>query len=440
MPSDSDSKGDGPEGADPEKAAAPEPVGKDESAPIASGGVKVARAADATGPTEMPGSRSKRISTAVQDVVSGGVEVLGSGMNKLGEGVTRLGDVLPIVGAGVSKIGEGLSKAGEAVNVFPKVAQTRRGRVLVRSVVVGFAVVAAWIAVIVGWNYSENDLPDFRPAAEHILVEISKGPEAIGNVYEKSSPRFQEMVRKERFVDDYTDMNATLGKFHEVTAINGTLVTTGTTGRVGRVSLTASYDKGICRGSISFHYDQGEWKLLGISVEVPPELKISQAQREERVKACADPMDTVKCDVNVVANAILKQLRDDKSGEVWDNATPVFQQQVTRAKFVALQAEHNAALGNYRRIVSVTEAKVIGGTSATFDVLAEFDRSSAVRVVFAFYRGTKTSEWKLRSMKIVLPMPRADEEQQQHATPPVPPPTHEPPHDAGLTAPADAKR
>ena len=59
------------------------------------------------------------------------------------------------------------------------------------------------------------------------------------------------MVRKERFVDEMTDLASTLGKFREVTAINDTLVTSGPSGRVGRVSLTASYAKGKVKGSVS---------------------------------------------------------------------------------------------------------------------------------------------------------------------------------------------
>ena len=354
-------------------------------------------------------TRSSRFSA----VVGGGVERLGAGLETLGEGVTKLGDLtnkVPLVGAGVGKLGEGLTKAGESIHALPRVAKTRRGRLLVRSVIVGFLLVAAWIAAIVGLQLHGNELADFRSPAETILVEISKGPEAIGEVYEHGSPRFQEMVRKERFVDDMTDLDATVGKFIEITAINDTLITTGPTGRIGRVSITASYERGICRGSISFHWDAGQWKLLGIGLELPPDLKITQAQREQRVAACKDPTDRRRCDVRDTAETILEQLRDGKAPEVWDDATDVFKKQETRAKFVVIQDERRAVLGAYKRILRITEAKVIGGTSATFDVVVEFEHSNGVRTVFGFERTSKTSPWRLRSLKLVLPMPRADEE------------------------------
>jgi hypothetical protein len=352
-------------------------------------------------------SRARRITGAARDVIGEGVSKLGTGIGTIGEGVSKLGEMshIPVVGSGVARIGEGITQVGESLHHFPEVARTRRGRLLIRSMVVGFVLVAAWIIVIVGLQLHGNDTPDFRPNAEQILVALSKG--AIDEVYEQASPRFQEMVRKDRFIDDMTDLSQTVGTFREITAVNDSIATNGPTGRTGRVSLTVAYDKATCKVSVSLHYDQQRWKLLGIGVELPPELKISQAQREERVKACKDPMDIKHCDVHQAADAILQKLKDGRADQVWDDATAVFQKQEPKAVFVQLQAEHIAALGAYRRIIAVTEAKVIGGTSATFDTLAEFERASGVRSVFGFFRRSKQDPWKLRSFKIAMPMPRA---------------------------------
>jgi hypothetical protein len=413
--------------ADPD--AAPEPVPTHDSAPVTSGRVLAVSAGDQTGPV----GRTRRLRDTVQEAVSGGVEKLGTGIGTLGEGVSKLGDAtkkVPLVGAGVAKIGEQLTRAGESIHVLPRVAQTRRGRLLVRSSVVGFLLVFSWIAVIVGLQLQGNDTPDFRPVAERILVDISKGSAGIDRVYEESSPRFQEMVSKERFSDDMTDMNATVGRFREITSINDTVMSTGgATGRTGRLSITASFDKGVCSGSISFHRDQGQWRFLGIGFELPANLVITEAQREQRVAACKDPDNRKTCDVREAAERILEQVDAGQAGAIWDSATPVFQKQETRAQFLQLQAERRAALGAYRRILSVTEAKLIGGTSATFDVLAEFEKSSAVRTVFGFERTGKAAPWQLRLMKVVLPMPREED-----ARPPPPAPSSGAPHDAGVRA------
>jgi hypothetical protein len=384
----------------------PVPVAELDSAPVSSGRVR------AVPSEESHQSGAHRARDAITAATSGGIELIGDGIAKLGEGVTKLGDFtnkVPLLGSNIGKLGEGLTKAGESVSALPAATKTRRGRLLLRSVIVGFVLVATWIAVIVGLQLHGNDVPDFRPTAERILVEIGKGSASIGEVFEKASPRFQEIMRKERFIDEMTDLNTTLGTFKEVTAINDTLVTSGPAGRVGRVSLTASYAHGICRGSISFHWDQGQWKLLGLGLELPAALKVTQAQREQRVAACKDSGDRKTCDVRDAAETIFEQLRDGKAGDVWDSASPVFRQTETRIQFATIQEEHREALGAYKRILRVTEAKVIGGTSATFDVVVEFEKSSGVRVVFGFERSSKSSPWALRSFKLVVPMPRADE-------------------------------
>lgn len=371
-------------------------------------GIPVATTALETGPV----GRSKRLTDAAKNTAGVIVSAVGKGVDKVGEGVSALGEAskgVPIVGAGVSALGETIQNVGESIENLPKVARTRRGRLLFRSLIVGFVLVGAWIAVIVALQVKGSETPDFRPTAEKILVELSSGTEGIERVYDNASPRFQEMVRKEKFADEMADLSATVGKFKEITAVNDSLMTRGPTGRVGRVLLTVAYEKAKCKVSVSVHEDKGEWKMLGVGVELPPELTITQAQREERVQACKDPM-AKSCELNAAATAILEQLRDGKYEQVWDEATQVFQKQEEKMRFVALQKERAQILGNFIRILAVTEARVIGGTNATFDVISEFTRSNGVRTIFTFYRGSKTRPWKLRSLKIVLPMPRADEQ------------------------------
>jgi hypothetical protein len=418
----------------PRAEAAPAAAVHEDSRPLSSGKVAVVAAGD---PSD---TRAKWITDAAKDALDAGVSKLGSsigtlggGVSRLGEGVSKLGDMsrkVPVVGSSVSKIGEGITQVGASLHELPQVARTRRGRLLIRSMIVGFVLVAAWIAAIVALQLHGNDTPDFRPNAERVLVDLSNG--SIGEIYEQASPRFQEMVHKEQFIDDMTDLAETVGKFREITAVDDSLVTTGPNGRIGRVSLTAAYDKATCKVAVSLHHDQGRWKLLGLGVELPSELKISQAQREERVKACKDPMDLKHCEVHQAADAILRQLQEGHADQVWEDASPVFQKQEHKAKFVQLQLEHLLVLGNYRRIIAVSEAKVIGGTSATFDTLAEFDKASGVRTVFGLFRRSKLEPWKLRSFKIVLPMPRAaDDAAAKQPQQPQPQPSHLAPRDAG---------
>ncbi len=228
----------------------------------------------------------------------------------------------------------------------------------------------AWIAAIVGWQLHANDPTDFRPQAEHILVQLSAGSAGVAAVYEASSPRFQEVVREELFEREMAEQLATVGKFREITAVNDTLVTNGPTGRIGRVSLTAAYERGLCRGSVSFHDDGGTWKLLGIGIELPEALTklppgvhrdaiddVCPVKRDKDGKALdLGAMDPKTCSLHAAATAILAAIRDGHAGEVWGAATPLFQNEEDRATFEQVQRDHAAALGAYKRIVAVTEA------------------------------------------------------------------------------------
>lgn len=381
-----------------------------DSAPVSSGRVTSMSVA-ATGPTEHAG-RSHRITEAGKEMLGKGVETLGTGLGSLGEGVTKLGEVskkVPIVGSSVTRLGEGITSVGESLTDLPRVARTRRGRLLVRSLLVGFLLVFGWIAVIVLIQSRRIDSPDFRPYAERIFTEIGKGKPAIEELYEKSSPRFQELVRKDRFVDEMLDLKATIGDFIEILSVNEILVTRGPTGRVGRISLSLLYSKGETRGSVILHWVDNEWKLLYVSVLLPDDLTITQAEREERVAACKDPMDPRRCEIHAISHGILQQLRDGDAGSVWDKASDIFQKQEQKNRWVQIQAENQQVLGEYRRIIAVTEAKVVGGgVRGSFDVLAEYSNAN-VRVTFGYIRDSKEQPWKLRMLKIAMPMPRIDD-------------------------------
>jgi len=388
--------------------AAPVAVGNLDSQPVSSGKV-VAVAPDAdSAPTA---GASRKLSAVAKEVVGGGVSVLGGMTKQLGGGVSKMGELtskVPLVGSGVSAVGETISHLGESLTELPRVARTRRGRLLVRSMFVAFALVTSWIVVIVALQLRGDETPDLRPQADALLLELDAGPDAIRRVYESASPQFQEITQEDTFVENMTDLHLTVGAYKEIAAVNDTLVTTGPAGRIARVSLIVAYEKGKCRVSVSLHWHERRWKLLGIGVLLPAEIEITQAQREARLKACDDPMDAVRCDLNVAANTILEQLRDGRAADVWDNASELLQKQQEKARFVALQEQNRETLGDYRRILAVPEAKIYGGSSASFDAVLEFTKSQGVRAVFGFYRATRSDPWRLKSFKLVQPMPRGE--------------------------------
>jgi hypothetical protein len=345
----------------------------------------------------------RRAAEKVEDVVSGGVGKVGAGIGKLGGGMAKLGDKLPGVrgtkiGHGVKELGEGLTELGDSLTELPKVTRTRRGRVLVRSLFVGFLLVAGWIAVIVYFQLRGGEKPDLRPRAEQIMVQLRDGH--YRKLFDESSPRFQEITDYDRFEADMKDMNATLGRFREIASVNDTVVTRGPGGLIARVELQLDFDSGRARGSISLHWDEGRWKLLGVGVDVPDTLYATATSKPAREKRSEAPPE-----IRAAAEKVLEQVRDGKADAIWEAAAPLFRESVSKADFLQIEVDRARILGRYRRLLSETTAtKSPGGSSAWLTALVEYDNAN-VTVTFGF---TMIAEaWKLTSYKVVLPMPRA---------------------------------
>jgi hypothetical protein len=352
----------------------------------------------------------------VEDVVSSGVGKVGVGMGKVGAGLSRLGarvDKLPGVhrtrlGTGVIELGAGISEVGANLKELPRVARTRRGRVLVRSLVVGFLLVFAWITVIIYFQLRGGEKPDLRPRAEQIMVELRNGE--YEKVFAEASPRFQEITDAEQFARTMTEMKAALGGFREIAAINDTILSRGPGGLVARVDLQLDFDNGRADGTISLHRDEGKWKFLGIGVDLPDDLVAKETSKEARSQRVKAPPE-----VRRAAERVLELSRDGRAGEIWDTAAPLFQKTVTRADFERIEAERRIALGRYIRILDETRSETgdikgpqasttPGGTGAWLGALVQFDLSN-VSTSFGF--SWIDDSWKLSSYVVVLPMPRA---------------------------------
>lgn len=384
---------------------------------------------------EPPHARSSALVVAkrAEELLGQGVSKLGEGIDTIGRGVSKIGERaarVPVLGESVRNLGEGLSEVGASLHELPAVTKSRRGRILVRSMVVAFLLVFAWISAIVMLQLRDSKKPDFRPLSRRILLSIRDGNAAA--VWADASPRFQEVVREQRFIDDMADMKNTLGAFREIAAVNETIVSTGPGGRIGRVALTLQFERGTARANVSFHRDGGRWKLLGLAVDTPPELPITQESRKERSELPTEVYEQAK---QILQAADLAERsepresraergrpatrppeadpaaeRDLRSEALWDTASEVFHSSITKADFVRLQRERTEALGNYKGIIEYKSgSKKLGDLSATFTGLVEYQRAGVVSVAVSFARDDERAPWLLRSLKIVLPMPRLDE-------------------------------
>jgi hypothetical protein len=375
--------------ADPTQQAVPTPIVVDKS-----GGAGNSAAMRAVG-------GAKRAAARIEDAIGGGVSRIGGGIESLGEGINQLGgkvDSVPLIGAGVKEFGGGLAELGESLTNLPKVAKSVRGRILFRSMLVGFVLVAAWIIAIVAIQLRGGSKPDFRPLADRILKDIRDGKAA--QVFADSSPRMQEVTKEEAFIDNMADMNRTLGSFLEIIAVNDTLVTEGPSGPIGRVAMTLEFEKAKAKGSVSFQKIDNRWRLLGVAVEVPTTLPITLQDKKDRVK--------VPPEIAPLGKEILQEFSAGNDQKLWDGSTELFRARSTQSDFVALQSSRRTALGRYMRVLDITNDENLSTDklSASFVGLVQFERGN-ITVTVGFARGRKDLPWKLNAIKMVLPPPRA---------------------------------
>ena len=356
-------------------------VARDESRPIASGKAAAVAAGELTEP------RSKRIADAAKDALGAGVSKLGSGIGSARRGCLQARR--PVAQGAGRRLGVAQDRRGHhatsasSCTCCPQVARTRRGRLLIRSMIVGFVLVAAWIVVIVALQLHGNDTPDFRPDAERILVELSKGGDrrglragvaavpgdgaqgAVHRRHDRPDPRRSaSSARSPRSTTRWSPPVRPAGS----AASRSPSRTTRRPAR-SRSACTTIRAAGSCSASAS--------SCRRSSRSRRPSAR--SGSRRARTRWTSSTAMSTRPPTRSSSSS-----SDGHADQVWDDASQVFQKQEQKAKFVQLQHEHLAALGNYRRIIAVSEAKVIGGTSATFDTLAEFDKASGVRTVFGF--------------------------------------------------------
>jgi hypothetical protein len=299
------------------------------------------------------------------------------------------------------RVVDSLEQAAEKLHIpMPK---ARKSRVLIRSVVVGFLVVAAWIVGLVWWQLRGASKPDLRPVAQHILEQLRTGD--YDKVYAEASPRLQEIVLEGSFAKQMADMYATLGAFKEITSVTGTELVHGPSGTSARVALVMTFDKASkVRGSISFHREEGEWKLLGVQVDLPPEIaRIETAEDKRLARVQGDPI------VIVDALGVLLRLQKGDTDGVWNDAADVFKTAVSMKDLGALEQTRRKEIGKFARIVDVTSNKKSPSeTGDSLDMLLEYDAADKpiLSVHFEFSRLDQYRPWSLASYKPIMPMPR----------------------------------
>lgn len=290
-----------------------------------------------------------------------------------------------------------IDAAGASLAQLPVVPKTRRGRVMARSVIVSFLMVFSWIAVIVGLQLRGSRPPDLRPDAERILIALRDGH--AGDVYDDASIRFQGVVRdKQTFVDRMTEMNETLGKFVEVSAVIATQTGRGPGGRTARLDATLEYEKTRTRGSLSFRWEDGRWKLLGLGIEVPDSIASNKEERTERSTARPDEIAELKA---ALETALVHSARDEIDA-LWQEASPEFQQAITIDDLRRTERDRKASLGAFDRVIDLRNVRINPGRNyASFVALLQYESAT---ITGNFELARSDDRWRLVIYKLVMPV------------------------------------
>ena len=159
------------------------------------------------------------------------------------------------------------------------------------------------------------------------------------------------------------------------------------------------------RGAMSFHREDGEWKLLGLSVELPPEIaKIETADDKRLARVAGDPI--VVTDALVVLDRLAK---GDAAGVWKDAAEKPFKVSIPIDDLRAAEEVQRKEIGKFVRIVDVTANKQDpGGHGDSLDVLAEYDgaEKTIISVHFDFARAGDDVIRHLASYRPIMPLPR----------------------------------
>jgi hypothetical protein len=323
-----------------------------------------------------------------------------------------------VLHAGERALQAGERVVGASLSHLPAMPKTRRGRVMARSVIVSFVLVFGWIAVIVGLQLRGSRPPDLRPDAERILIALRDGK--AGAVYDDASERFQGVVRdRETFVDRMTEMNQTLGKFVEVTAVVGTQTGRGPGGRTGRIDVALEYEKTRTRGSLSFRWEDKRWKLLGLAIEVPDAIASNKEERTERSTARPDEIAALR---DAIETALVHSAKDEIDA-LWREASPAFQQAITVDDLRRIESDRKAALGPFDRTLDLRNVRLNPGRNhASLVALLQYQNST---ITGNFELSRSDDRWRLVFYKLVMPVLQVQQTAPAPSTTP-------PPDDAGV--------
>jgi hypothetical protein len=272
-------------------------------------------------------------------------------------------------------------------------APGRRRRLVLALVLLVLGTAAVAGVVFLSGDYREER--EFKEQAEAVMDLLRDGK--AQKVYDQSSARLQQTLLIDKFLDLIDRMNATMGPFRRAGEVHALDRAASVAGMTARIVLELEFENGTTMGQLSFHRGQdGAWRLLGLSVDIPPDLQEKAdalAAQEARLRAPDEVIDLV--------HSILQGVREGRAAEVHEGASPVFKGSVTLDEFKNVLQSHQAELGNFVRVLAIiSSAQSPDRDQARVQALLEYEKGKTTGT-FEFMR--IDASWRLLSFKVIIP-------------------------------------
>lgn len=248
-----------------------------------------------------------------------------------------------------------------------------------------------------------------RDQVTAVLTQLGDG--RAGQVYDDASPAFRRTTVRDKFLSLAGQIQSTLGKFESLGPIEDSRPTaTDDGGDTVRVIAPMVFEHGATRGEVSLIQDGDQWRLLGLSIEIPKSLRA-------KAEALRTDYDQVKAPPEVLerASAVLQQSFAGDAAVVHAASARSFREAVDLARFTRLIAGQQAVLGKFVRVMAIiSSSQNLARTRSRVDALLEFERGMTtgrlefVRVPAGASErepAAPETDWQLGTFKIVVPEP-----------------------------------
>lgn len=277
-------------------------------------------------------------------------------------------------------------------------AEPRRRRRWIAAALIAAVLAAAAAFWALG---AFSDRRDFRRESQALLEALSRGDAAtIERIYDQAAFPFRETLLIASFEDLAGRMRGTFGDFRGIVAVLENHRIPSLAGQTATVKYLVRYERATTTATISYLDPDGDegWQLLGLDVAIPPELEddaAALAADEERVAAPREVVELFRHVLDLAA-------KGDVQG-ILAVSSPPFREAVTADSLRSQIDTRRRELGAFRSVVTVlSSAQNDARDRAHIDALLEYERG---RTTGSFEFIAVDGQWKLLSMKILIPEP-----------------------------------